>query len=172
MFLPDFGFKVLLPCASALYIHLKEHLGGHDLRDCSVCAKKQPRDRIKQHLTEAHGWRPSPFCDEAMQKARISDHIRENHEQCSKYKSRDNSRFLGELTDDGKVFGFLKEYFLRWLESLSLTGELSSRLLSIRFCMPLRYVVNIYKFLTSVIQYHLRHLIPLRRANLESPARR
>ncbi|KAK4118127.1 hypothetical protein N657DRAFT_659742 [Parathielavia appendiculata] len=44
----------------------------------------------------------------------------------------DNSRFLGELTDDGKVFGFLKEYFLRWLESLSLIGQLSSGLLSIR----------------------------------------
>ncbi|KAH6623588.1 hypothetical protein F5144DRAFT_606071 [Chaetomium tenue] len=44
----------------------------------------------------------------------------------------DNSRFLGELTDDGKVFGFLKECFLRWLESLSLIGKLSSGLLSIR----------------------------------------
>jgi hypothetical protein len=44
----------------------------------------------------------------------------------------DNSGFLGELTDDGKVFGFLKEYFLRWLESLSLIGKLSSGLLSIR----------------------------------------
>ncbi|KAL2126810.1 hypothetical protein VTI74DRAFT_191 [Chaetomium olivicolor] len=44
----------------------------------------------------------------------------------------DNSRFLGELTDDGKVFGFLKECFLRWLESLSLIGQLSSGLLSIR----------------------------------------
>ncbi|KAL2194361.1 hypothetical protein P885DRAFT_71427 [Corynascus similis CBS 632.67] len=44
----------------------------------------------------------------------------------------DNSRFLEELGDAGKVFGFLKEYFLRWLESLSLLGELSSGLLSIR----------------------------------------
>ncbi|KAK4102531.1 WD40 repeat-like protein [Parathielavia hyrcaniae] len=44
----------------------------------------------------------------------------------------DDSRFLGELTDDGKVFGFLKEYFLRWLEGLSLIGRLSSGLLSIR----------------------------------------
>lgn len=44
----------------------------------------------------------------------------------------DNSRFLGELKDDGKVFGFLKECFLRWLESLSLIGKLSSGLLSIR----------------------------------------
>ena len=44
----------------------------------------------------------------------------------------DNSRLVGELTDDGKVFGFLKEYFLRWLESLSLIGKLSSGLLSIR----------------------------------------
>ncbi|KAK4123006.1 WD40 repeat-like protein [Parathielavia appendiculata] len=40
--------------------------------------------------------------------------------------SSDNSRLLGELTDDGKVFGFLKEYFLRWLEK--------------RFYMPLRPV--------------------------------
>lgn len=44
----------------------------------------------------------------------------------------DNSRFLGELTDDGKAFGFLKECFLRWLESLSLIGQLSSGLFSIR----------------------------------------
>ena len=44
----------------------------------------------------------------------------------------DNSMFLGELTVDGKVFGFLKECFLRWLESLSLIRELSSGLLSIR----------------------------------------
>ncbi|EAQ91099.1 hypothetical protein CHGG_03034 [Chaetomium globosum CBS 148.51] len=44
----------------------------------------------------------------------------------------DNSGFLGELTDDGKVFGFLEECFLRWLESLSLIGQLSSGLLSIR----------------------------------------
>ncbi len=44
----------------------------------------------------------------------------------------DNSRFLGELMDNRKVFGFLKECFLCWLESLSLLGRLSSRLLSIR----------------------------------------
>ncbi|KAK4105101.1 hypothetical protein N658DRAFT_564774 [Parathielavia hyrcaniae] len=44
----------------------------------------------------------------------------------------DNSRLLGELTDDGKVFRFLKKYFLRWLESLSLIGLLSSGLLSVR----------------------------------------
>jgi hypothetical protein len=43
-----------------------------------------------------------------------------------------NSMCPGELTDDGKVFGFLKEYFLRWLESLSLLGNLSSGLHSIR----------------------------------------
>ncbi|KAK4031551.1 WD40-repeat-containing domain protein [Parachaetomium inaequale] len=36
---------------------------------------------------------------------------------CSLYS--DNSRFLGELTDDGKVFGFLKEYFLRWLKNIN-----------------------------------------------------
>ena len=46
--------------------------------------------------------------------------------------SLNNSRFLGELTDDGKVFGLLKGCFLRWLESLSLIGQLSSGLLSIR----------------------------------------
>jgi hypothetical protein len=44
----------------------------------------------------------------------------------------DNSRFPGELMDDGKAFGFLEEYFLRWLESLSLLGNLSDGLLSIR----------------------------------------
>jgi len=37
----------------------------------------------------------------------------------------ENSRLLGELTDDG-VFGFLKGCFLRWLESLSLMGKLSN----------------------------------------------
>ena len=46
--------------------------------------------------------------------------------------SLNSSRFLGELTKDGKVFGFLKECFLRWLESLSLIGQLSSGLLAIR----------------------------------------
>jgi hypothetical protein len=37
-----------------------------------------------------------------------------------------------ELTDDGIVFGFLKERFLRWLESLSLLGNLSDGVQSIR----------------------------------------
>lgn len=32
-----------------------------------------------------------------------------------------------ELMDDGRVFRFLKEHFLRWLESLSLLGKLSDR---------------------------------------------
>ncbi len=44
-----------------------------------------------------------------------------------------------------EVFGFLRECFLRWLESLSLIGELSSGLLSIRKILhaaPLRYVVH------------------------------
>ncbi|KAM9874159.1 hypothetical protein BJF96_g573 [Verticillium dahliae] len=37
-----------------------------------------------------------------------------------------------ELTDDGAVFSFLKDHFLHWLESLSLLGQLSDRVLSIR----------------------------------------
>jgi hypothetical protein len=37
-----------------------------------------------------------------------------------------------ELTDDGVVFRFLKERFLRWLESLSLLGKLSDGVQSIR----------------------------------------
>jgi hypothetical protein len=37
-----------------------------------------------------------------------------------------------ELMDDGPVFGFLKERFLRWLESLSLLGKLSDGVHSIR----------------------------------------
>ncbi|KXX78699.1 Vegetative incompatibility protein HET-E-1, partial [Madurella mycetomatis] len=37
-----------------------------------------------------------------------------------------------ELTDDGNVYRFLKEYFLRWLESLSLLGKLLDGVLSIR----------------------------------------
>ncbi|RYP20864.1 hypothetical protein DL765_002598 [Monosporascus sp. GIB2] len=39
---------------------------------------------------------------------------------------------LKELTDDGKVFEFLKDRFLRWLESLSLLGKLSNGVQSIR----------------------------------------
>jgi len=37
-----------------------------------------------------------------------------------------------ELMDDGRVFMFLKERFLRWLESLSLLGKLSDGVQSIR----------------------------------------
>ena len=37
-----------------------------------------------------------------------------------------------ELTDDGVVFGFLKKHFLRWLESLSLSENLSDGVQSIR----------------------------------------
>ncbi|RYP64263.1 hypothetical protein DL770_009223 [Monosporascus sp. CRB-9-2] len=39
---------------------------------------------------------------------------------------------LRELTDNGKVFKFLKDRFLRWLESLSLLGRLSDGVQSIR----------------------------------------
>ncbi|RYO82755.1 hypothetical protein DL764_009559 [Monosporascus ibericus] len=39
---------------------------------------------------------------------------------------------LKELTDNGKVFKFLKDRFLRWLESLSLLGRLSDGVQSIR----------------------------------------
>ncbi|KAL2131012.1 hypothetical protein VTI74DRAFT_5671 [Chaetomium olivicolor] len=54
-----------------------------------------------------------------------------------------NSMRPGELTDDGKVFSFLKEYFLRWLESLSLLGNLSSGLLSIRKLLHIAQVCSI-----------------------------
>lgn len=37
-----------------------------------------------------------------------------------------------ELMDDGRVFRFLKERFLRWLESLSILGRLSDGVQSIR----------------------------------------
>ncbi|KAK3896915.1 hypothetical protein C8A05DRAFT_20218, partial [Staphylotrichum tortipilum] len=46
--------------------------------------------------------------------------------------NNNNSRLLGEQMNDGKVLGFLKGCFLRWLESLSLIGNLSSGMLSIR----------------------------------------
>ncbi|RYO79252.1 hypothetical protein DL764_010034 [Monosporascus ibericus] len=39
---------------------------------------------------------------------------------------------LKELTDNGKVFEFLKDRFLRWLESLSLLGRLSDGVQSMR----------------------------------------
>ncbi|RYP17409.1 hypothetical protein DL765_004539 [Monosporascus sp. GIB2] len=44
----------------------------------------------------------------------------------------ENPECLRELTDDGKVFKFLKDRFLRWLESLSLLGRLSDGVQSIR----------------------------------------
>ncbi|KAL2142978.1 hypothetical protein VTI28DRAFT_500 [Corynascus sepedonium] len=43
-----------------------------------------------------------------------------------------NSTLLDELADNGKASEFLKKYFLRWIESLSLLEALSSGLLSIR----------------------------------------
>ncbi|KAH0555896.1 hypothetical protein GP486_006161, partial [Trichoglossum hirsutum] len=46
-----------------------------------------------------------------------------------------NGESLGcqkELVDGGPVFGFLKEHFLRWLESLSILGKLSDGVQSIR----------------------------------------
>jgi hypothetical protein len=45
--------------------------------------------------------------------------------------SGENPTLLRELMDS-KIFGFLKEYFLRWLESLSLLGKVSDGLLAIR----------------------------------------
>ncbi|RYO78031.1 hypothetical protein DL764_010155 [Monosporascus ibericus] len=44
----------------------------------------------------------------------------------------EHPKSLKELTDDGKVFTFLKDRFLRWLESLSLLGRLSDGVQSIR----------------------------------------
>jgi hypothetical protein len=46
------------------------------------------------------------------------------------------------LTDDGKVLGFLKEYFLRWLESLSLLGKLSDGVLLIRRLLRIAQVCS------------------------------
>lgn len=45
-----------------------------------------------------------------------------------------------ELMDDGPVWRFLNEHFLRWLESLSLLGKLSDGVLSIR---KLRNVIQV-----------------------------
>jgi hypothetical protein len=44
----------------------------------------------------------------------------------------ESSECKRELMDDGRVFRFLKERFLRWLESLSLLGKLSDGVRSIR----------------------------------------
>lgn len=37
-----------------------------------------------------------------------------------------------EISDEGRVFGFLKEHFLHWIESLSLIYKLSEGVLLIR----------------------------------------
>ncbi|KAK4206474.1 hypothetical protein QBC37DRAFT_381060 [Rhypophila decipiens] len=44
----------------------------------------------------------------------------------------DNPECKRELSDDGAVFDFLKQHFLHWLESLSLLGNLSEGVQSIR----------------------------------------
>jgi NACHT domain len=44
----------------------------------------------------------------------------------------EDPKYRRELIDDGPVFGFLKERFLYWLESLSLLGRLSDGVQSIR----------------------------------------
>jgi hypothetical protein len=43
-----------------------------------------------------------------------------------------NLRCLGELTDDGKVSKFVREYLLYWLEAMSLLGKLLNGVVSIR----------------------------------------
>lgn len=48
------------------------------------------------------------------------------------FKNGESPECKQELTDDGRVFEFLKEHFLHWLESLSLLGNLSDGVQSIR----------------------------------------
>ncbi|KAK4106778.1 WD40 repeat-like protein [Parathielavia hyrcaniae] len=85
----------------------------------------------------------------------------------------DNSRLLGELTDNGKVFGFVKEYFLRWLESLSLIGLLSSGLLSIRKILhaaQLQPNINphLLKLLDDAKKFVFSHISIIERAPLQT----
>jgi hypothetical protein len=54
-----------------------------------------------------------------------------------------------ELTDDGPVFGFLRERFLRWLESLSLLGKLSDGVQSIK---KLLYITQVCLWHCDYIQ--------------------
>lgn len=58
-----------------------------------------------------------------------------------------------ELIDSGIVFGFLKERFLRWLESLSLLGKLSDGARSIRrllYVAKVRYDIHGYMQILSL----------------------
>ncbi|KAK3376687.1 WD40-repeat-containing domain protein [Lasiosphaeria ovina] len=48
------------------------------------------------------------------------------------FRNDENSNCLRELMVSGKVFEFLKEYLLHWLEALSLLGKLSDGVLFIR----------------------------------------
>ncbi|KAJ4305977.1 hypothetical protein N0V88_000767 [Collariella sp. IMI 366227] len=88
---------------------------------------------LRQNLYNLdYGFQPenmTPFDPDPLAPIRYSCAFWADH-LCS--LNSDNSWFQGELTDDGKVIGFLKEYFLRWLESLSLLKEVSNGLLSIR----------------------------------------
>lgn len=54
----------------------------------------------------------------------------------------ENTHCLDELTNDGKLVEFLKKYFLRWLESLSLLGKLSDGVLSIRRLLHIAQVCS------------------------------
>lgn len=64
----------------------------------------------------------------------------------------DNSRSLGELTDDGKVFAFLKECFLRWFWADHLCSQNSD---NSRFLGELMDDGKVFGFLT---EYFLRWL--------------
>ncbi|RYP73127.1 hypothetical protein DL769_004288 [Monosporascus sp. CRB-8-3] len=78
---------------------------------------------------------------------------------------------LRELTDDGKVFKFLKDRFLRWLESLSLLGRLSDGVQSIRKLLHVAQPdasPRLIKFLKDAEKYVLGHGSIIERSPLQT----
>ena len=57
------------------------------------------------------------------------------------------------IDDDGLVYSFLQQYFLNWLEALSVIGKMSE---SIAMINTLETLVNVSKL---IIQYRFSHLV-------------
>lgn len=63
------------------------------------------------------------------------------------FQNDENPESSRELTDSGKVFGFLKEHLLHWLEALSLLGKLSDGVLLIRKLLHAAQVSQLYRYI-------------------------
>lgn len=96
---------------------------------------------LKQNIFNLDfGFRPmdiTPPKPDPLAKIRYScvfwaDHLCFENGESPACKQELTETYKQELTDDGRVFEFLKERFLCWLESLSLLGNLSDGVQSIR----------------------------------------